>query len=584
LRALTIGPLLWWQLLTQSSLSTKLSKEKEFFMASPVAERTKGWLTGLVAASPVEDYTAIGLLACVVAGLYALLPKNGDIWWMDASRHAMNGAFILDFFHQLPLRHPVEFAYDYYRQYPALTIGFYPPLFSVALAAFYALFGVSEAAALLCELTFLFLLACGAYRLSRHWLDSAPALGATLLVIGAPELLFWGQQIMLDIPAYAFLIWAAEFYLRYLKGAPNRCLYLATLFTVAAVYTKYNAIFFVAVMAVALPCARGWRALFDPSVLRAALLGAFLMVPVAAIFFIFARYNLQQAAAAPVAETTVAGGAAFIYYAAVLPAVLSWPTVLLACGYLILLPFIPGLRLSRADMLFLIAWVVIGYAFYSAIAVKEPRHILFITYPLPLVAVLLLDRLFMRVRWRWRSQVVMALAVGVFAASLITRPVPYVMGPKESAEIVARLAPPDTNVAFWGHLDGTFIYAMRAYSGRPDLGVVRLDKIMFHDVAIYFEAGLKENDLTPARITDEITNLHAQYVVVQTGYMNDHPTVQALEAAVHSDKFIETQRIAMSSNYQFTNISELVIYRLVADVPHSRVSPPLEIKLLGKTL
>src|SRR5208282_1105972 len=237
---------------------------------------------------------------------------------MDASRHAMNGAFILDFLHQLPLRHPIQSAYDYYRQYPALTIGFYPPLFSVALAAFYALFGVSEAAALLCELAFLFLLGCGAYRLSRHWLDWRPALAATLMVIGAPELLYWGRQIMLDIPAYAFLIWAAEFYVRYLKGAANRWLYLAVLFTVAAVYTKYNAIFFVAVMAVALPCARGWRALFDPSVLRAAALGSLLMVPAAAIFFIFARYNLQQASAAPVAPAHAAGSAALTYYAAVL--------------------------------------------------------------------------------------------------------------------------------------------------------------------------------------------------------------------------------------------------------------------------
>ena len=38
-----------------------------------------------------------------------------------------------------------------------------------------------------------------------------------------------------------------------------------------------------------------------------------------------------------------------------------------------------------------------------------------------------------------------------------------------------------------GDLDGSFIYGMRAYSGRPDLRVVRLDKIMFHDLAVYFD-------------------------------------------------------------------------------------------------
>jgi hypothetical protein len=256
--------------------------------------------------------------------------------------------------------------------------------------------------------------------------------------------------------------------------------------------------------------------------------------------------------------------------------------VLLACAFVVLLPFMPALRLNRAEAVFLISWVVIGYAFYSAIAVKEPRHILFITYPLPLAAVLLLNRLFAPVAWR--SLPMLALAIGVFATSLITRPIPYMTGLRQSAEIVARLSPPDTNVAFWGHLDGTFIYAMRAYSGRPDLGVVRLDKIMFHDVAVYFEAGLQENDLTPAHIADQIANLHAQYVVVQTGYLANHHVVEALQAAVHSEKFHEVQRIPMSSNYSFSDVSELVIYRLVADVPRGRVAPPMQIKLLDKTL
>src|SRR5262249_9088720 len=140
------------------------------------------------------------------------------------------------------------------------------------------------------------------------------------------------------------------------------------------------------------------------------------------------------------------------------------------------------------------------------------------------------------------------------------------------------------NVAFWGHLDGTFIYGMRAYSGRPDLGIVRLDKIMFHDVAVYFEAGLKENELTPERITDEIVKLHAQYVVIQTGYMADYPVVKALQTAVQSGKFREIKRITMSSNYALTDVTELVIYCLVEQVPPGRVPPTMQIKLINKTL
>ena len=106
----------------------------------------------------------LGLLAITVV-MYASLPKHGDIWWSDASRNALNGAFVLDFLREAPFHHPLEFAYDYYRQWPALTILFYPPLFYVVLAAVYAVLGVSEASALVAEFAFLFLLAWGALRL-----------------------------------------------------------------------------------------------------------------------------------------------------------------------------------------------------------------------------------------------------------------------------------------------------------------------------------------------------------------------------------------------------------------------------------
>ena len=74
-----------------------------------------------------DHRTYIFILLAITMGMYFDLPRRGDIDWPDASRHALNGAFVLDFIQQLPWRHPIEFAYDYYRQWPALTILFYPP-------------------------------------------------------------------------------------------------------------------------------------------------------------------------------------------------------------------------------------------------------------------------------------------------------------------------------------------------------------------------------------------------------------------------------------------------------------------------
>lgn len=533
-------------------------------------------------AASFDHRTYISILLAITLGMYFGLPKRGDIDWADASRHALNGAFVLDFIQQLPWRHPVEFAYDYYRQWPALTILFYPPLFYGVLAAVYSVLGVSEASALLTEVAFLFLLAWGAFRLSRHWLEPPSALAVALLLLGAPELAFWGRQIMLDVPAYAFLVWAAEFLVRHLQSGQRWTLFAAVICVVAAAYTKFNAIFFVVPIAISLAYAYGWRVLRQRAVMQAAALGGALLLPLVGIFFAFGSYNLDQAAALRGAEASRWSIAELSYYAGIMPSVISWPTLAFACLYVLALPFAPALRLARADTIFLGSWLLVGYAFYAMIAVKEPRHILFITYPLALAAVLAIDRTLAKTSLRYA--VSLSFAGAILASTLITGTVPAVAGMREAAEAVAQLAPPETNVAFWGSHDGTFVYAMRAYSGRRDLGVVRLDKILLSEVAVYVEHGFKENAIKPDDLTGTLRDLHIQYVVFQTRYHDDLASVKALEEALGSDKFSEVERIPMTANYGKGYMADLVIYRMKAEVPRGRIAPSMQIKLLGRSL
>ena len=173
---------------------------------------------------------------------------------------------------------------------------------------------------------------------------------------------------------------------------------------------------------------------------------------------------------------------------------------------------------------------------------------------------------------------------GYWHPTLTTETVPAVAGMREAAEAVAQLAPPDTNVAFWGSRDGTFVYAMRAYSGRRDLGVVRLDKILLSDVAVYVEHGFKENIISPDEMTDTLRNLHVQYVVFQTRYYDDLASVKTLEEMLGSDKFSEVERIPMTANYGKGYMADLVIYRMKAEVPRGRVAPSMQLKVLGRSL
>ena len=125
---------------------------------------------------------------------------------------------------------------------------------------------------------------------------------------------------------------------------------------------------------------------------------------------------------------------------------------------------------------------------------------------------------------------------------------------------------------------------MRAYSGRKDLWVVRLDELLLGDVAVYVEHGFKETTLSPDQLVETLRDLHVQYVVLQTRYRDDLASVKELEEILGSDKFLEVDRIPMSANYGKGYMADLVVYRLREDVPRGRVAPSMQIKLLGRSL
>src|SRR6476646_5709226 len=93
-----IAPLKRW--------ATATSSQKRF---EPQQMSPRGW----------PDVLASVLLTVAVAILFHTAPRAGDFWWSDAPRHAMDGAFYKDFFHDLPLSHAKQYAINYYVQYPA---------------------------------------------------------------------------------------------------------------------------------------------------------------------------------------------------------------------------------------------------------------------------------------------------------------------------------------------------------------------------------------------------------------------------------------------------------------------------------
>src|SRR5436305_6745388 len=131
----------------------------------------------------VRHLIAAFLYIATAVLLFLSAPHNGEFWWSDAPRHALNGVFIRDMLAALPWRDPVGFATQYYGQYPALTILFYPPLFYIVSALFYAAFGVSKHTAFAVVLVYYVAFAYGLFLLARRWLSHCLASVVGLLVL-----------------------------------------------------------------------------------------------------------------------------------------------------------------------------------------------------------------------------------------------------------------------------------------------------------------------------------------------------------------------------------------------------------------
>src|SRR5215469_18952240 len=82
-------------------------------------------------------------LVLVTAVLVRGIQKGEFSENVDETVHAATGLYVAAFLHDLPLRHPVQYTYRYYAQYPSLGVVMYPPAFYVIEGVAFTIFGPS---------------------------------------------------------------------------------------------------------------------------------------------------------------------------------------------------------------------------------------------------------------------------------------------------------------------------------------------------------------------------------------------------------------------------------------------------------
>ena len=521
---------------------------------------------------------ALVLLASAVGVLFITSPQHGDFWWSDAPRHAIDGVFYYDLLKELPLFRLKEYAMDYYVQYPALTVLFYPPMFPAVEALFFAIFGVSHFTAQLAVAFFYLLAVWGAYALSRFWFNRVLSFSIALAFAGMPEVALWGRQVMLEIPACAFLFWACYALLRYLDSDRLKWLYLCAALLVGGVYTKQTVAFILPVFLGMMWAKRGKAILRDRHIWGTAALLAVAIAPLAVISLRFGHVNVNSVVGGSWNTVPVFSLKGWLFYAQQIPAQIGWPATVLAVVYVAGSALRPEWR--RQPFAFLVAWFLSGYVLFSLVALKEPRHTVFILLPMAFFAVSGLRHLLARVPAHPIGVAVCAILM--FSYTVASKPVPAVSGYRQAADYVARHAPPNSVVLFSGYRDGSFIFNMRAREDRRDLWVLRSDKLLLR-VTQRRELGVTELPLSESDIEQLIRDYGVTYVVNQPNFWDDLAAMQRFQKVLSSESFEKVHVIPVTSNTGHED-RQLDIYRNTQPVSTSKSLIKLELPIINATV
>ncbi|MCB1735207.1 MAG: glycosyltransferase family 39 protein [Gammaproteobacteria bacterium] len=520
-----------------------------------------------------------------MAILFMSAPMDGDFRYSDASRHALNGAFYLDAISHFPWQDPIGYAEKYYQRYPALTILFYPPLMHLSEAAFYAVFGVSHWVAQLTVSAYYLLGAFAAFYIARLWLLPLQALATTIVFIALPEMALWGRQVMLDIPALAFLLWCFYFLFRDIREPHPKWLYLMLMAFVLGLYTKQTIAFAAPVLFAGAWLSRGKHLLTDRHAWQALLIAAIATLPLIAITLKFGGFN-----AVSVAQGDGLGDHSQLdlgFYLAALPQQAGWLLPILAACSVIWMAIRRQSLLPRKELAVVLLWFIVGYVFFSAIRLHATRFDLPILFPMVLLAMLWLNRIFPHGR---ANAIAVVMAVGMFLTTLAWHPVPSVKGYKQASDVVAERAATASTVLFSGHQDGTFIFNIRAHENRSDLSVIRADKLFFKvNVSRAYGMDVISNPSAEdiALLLDE-SNI--DIVVSEPGFWLDQAPMRTLSRVLNDPaRFRIVTRIPIDARVWKSKggETELVIYERIGQVGTDPIAHPkrkIELPIIGRTI
>jgi len=452
------------------------------------------------------------VFVCLAAFVVALVLRAGDsdFTYTDASRHAMDGVFVLDFADELPLGEPFQWSRDYYLTSPALGIGRYPPLMALLEAPFFAALGVRPLAARLAS-GLVWLAGClFFYEAARASLGRAAAAFAAGVMAAGPAAVRWSGEVMLELPAVAFLCAGAFFLVNWFEGGRRSHFFAAVAAVCLAGWVKQPA---AALLVVVFGCAIARHGPSRPSARHLAAAGAVALVllgPLAALSIHFGKANILLLSGAG-AQFGLFSLRNWLFYLEAIPLYyIGWPAaIFMVAG---LAAVVTGRLGGRAW--FWVAWGGLFYLAFTLIGYKSARLAMFM---LPACAYLCGAGAAALTGGRAARSVPVWIAAAITLAS--TAALSLLRLPETRQHIAAAaqaaLAEKPGRILYSGLSNGTFVFRIRELAGRRRPVVVRADKV-FRPAVIQEELGETDRRWEMSEVMKRVSEVAPDVVVVES--------------------------------------------------------------------
>jgi hypothetical protein len=434
---------------------------------------------------------------------------------VDETVHAATGLYFASFLHDLPLRHPVQYTYRYYAQYPSLGIVMYPPIFYVAEGIAFLALGPSVVTARLTIVIFALLGLYFWFKLVSVLENEYTAALSTVLLAFLPAVLRYEKSVMLDIPLMAFCIAASYFWIVYLREGRIRHLYGFAVFACLAFLTKQHAIYLPLFCLFTLAAQKKWDRVWNWRVVVAA---AVCLVVIAPVYIL--QIVMNASLALNVKGTSANATMQWGYYWSKLPDLVGWGALVLSVFGILTCRW----WAKRESAIVMLAWIASCYLVFTLIRHKdaEGRYIL---YWVPAFAYFAVAPFTWKAPVRWvrvLGAAVVALVLAFYIARAWTYQREYVSGYAQMAQQLTQLE--GGCVVADMDLPGNFVFFMRASD--PARRFVILRKA-FYEVRTVREWGVTEFAHTQSDVEQILKADSVRYVVVET---NEHLPLSAQKA------------------------------------------------------